>query len=972
VTGFLLVRGDDLLVVGVRWSGFDISAPGSAATLTAGPNARLVLVLPPQHIGEEASPPGSAAPLSLPAGQSGTTVPVWRGMLSATSRLAFTVSPGTQIPLTAVGVLGAAASATLTNPNGVPGPDDTAIELPWRVVLAPRGRNGAGKVACRHPATPVDPTVSGLWRTRLVDASAPAGATLIDAGLQASVADNDTANGSDPEFPDTSGTLRPIRIPLDLQGRQDLSKATQTAFAPVSRLELSALGGTLNAKAVFPEFEWEHRAVLGRDMYVKTLNKGVMYPLGHRAELLQVAQRIYDPAAGDAAVLRETAILTIIEPTRTAPAADGPVRRGFPLGEVTITQTVFNVDDPQNLWKKFTKTGELTYFSPAIAGVAVQFPLSCNSDSGVVTMHVPLMFVADLGSLTDPALATQLAADYGSAAPTGLAPTNIDLVGPARPAGAAAQPADVHEVHALSIAGVTAGLDLSDGYRCQLSSLQIALPALRTLLGDTRNLPAGIPPPTFPVAFADRYLQHGASEDVLLDMVQDSVGINFSSVADRSGGVLAPVYSTDAISRSLGPIAKSAIPDPVTGILGPEKDPNKLFNDLSATLLGVPLKDLLSELNVPPQITSIPLPTSAPQVQMSWSNVQIKSTGPVVATPTTMLDHLTVTVAPGQNKTDCLVRDIHLELPPGADAVLGLTFPTIAFTQSGGQSPHFEVAGVVAKFLGDLNLLEKLEEAVDLDSAGKLLDVTPDGIVVHFALPIPSIGAGAFVMSNLAFNAQIKVPFTPVPMSIVLGFAARANPFTLAVMMFGGTGYIELELNCHGIQRFEAALEFGAFVALDFGVAAGEVHALGGVRFVLESSGTVTITGYLRIGGSLEILGLVSVSIELCLSLTYQSQRKALVGRATLVIEIDLTLWSTSVELDSGEWVLAGGGDSAPLPPHPAHPLAAFAHLDAPTPPVTDPLALFKTYRYAFADVEHPNPVPTSPDAAPALGGNDE
>src|SRR4029077_8462489 len=134
--------------------------------------------------------------------------------------------------------------------------------------------------------------------------------------------------------------------------------------------------------------------------------------------------------------------------------------------------------------------------------------------------------------------------------------------------------------------------------------------------------------------------------------------------------------------------------------------------------------------------------------------------------------------------------------------------------------------------------------------------------------------------------------------SISLAFAARANPFQLAVMMFDGTGYIELELNRDGLKRFEASLEFGAFMAVDFVVASGEVHALGGVRFVLESSGAVTIAGYLRVGGSVEVLGLISVSIELCLTLAYKSEQQALVGRATLVIEIDLTLWSDKVELD--------------------------------------------------------------------------
>jgi hypothetical protein len=91
---------------------------------------------------------------------------------------------------------------------------------------------------------------------------------------------------------------------------------------------------------------------------------------------------------------------------------------------------------------------------------------------------------------------------------------------------------------------------------------------------------------------------------------------------------------------------------------------------------------------------------------------------------------------------------------------------------------------------------------------------------------------------------------------------------------------------------------------VDFFVARGEVHALGGVRFV-AAGGSIAIDGYLRIGGSVEVLGLVSVSIELMVTLSYRSDNK-LVGRATIVVEIDLTLYSDKVEIDSGEWVLAG------------------------------------------------------------------
>jgi hypothetical protein len=462
------------------------------------------------------------------------------------------------------------------------------------------------------------------------------------------------------------------------------------------------------------------------------------------------------------------------------------------------------------------------------------------------------------------------------------------------------------------------GLVLADGYRSKLAALRIALPALRALTGQD---------PRTRVTFAEKYLNNGA-EDVLLEM--DTVPIDFTRSADRSGGLLAPKYTTNAISRSMGLVDRTALPNPATGFI----DPRRLFPSDEATLLGFPLRSLLSQLKLPPQITVTPSAGSAPKVQMRWTDVKLTSTGPFKATTATKLD-LTVTTAPDKAETRCSVRDFTLELPPGPKRVLRLSFAAMTFTQADGKSPQLDVEGVAAEFLGDLTLLKKLASAVDLGSAGKLIDVKPSGLAVRYSMPIPSISVGVFVMRNMAVTAGIEVPFNGDPVLVLIGFASRVNPFQLGVMMFGG-GCIELALDRDGLRRFEAALEFGASVAVDFVVASGEVHALGGVRFVLERDGAVTVTGYLRVGGSVEVLGLISVSIELCLSLTYRSQRNALVGRATLVIEIDLTLWSASVELDSGEWVLAGGERRSLV-------------LAAANTARDDPLSLWRTYRASFA-----------------------
>ena len=70
------------------------------------------------------------------------------------------------------------------------------------------------------------------------------------------------------------------------------------------------------------------------------------------------------------------------------------------------------------------------------------------------------------------------------------------------------------------------------------------------------------------------------------------------------------------------------------------------------------------------------------------------------------------------------------------------------------------------------------------------------------------------------------------------------------------------------MQKLEAAFEFGAAIAIDFGVASGGVHVMAGIYFKMEP-GKASLTGYFRLGGYVDVLGLISASIELYMDLTY-------------------------------------------------------------------------------------------------------
>lgn len=946
---FLLVRNADHVILGVRWSGMTVRndpGAGSPVLVATADGARLVLVFPPQHIAEETSALGSQAPVFLPGGpptDPRPLVPSWRAALSGPSQVAFAVPRGATVALTVTGLLAAAGAGPISTTRGLPGSDDTVVEMPWGLLVVPENPNDGAGVFCLHPVAPVvsPDGVAALWRTRIVAGTGngqpdPADPSTRPAGLYLQLLETPAAG------PD------PFGLPLSKPVRAQLVAAASSRAAGADELELSALGGTLEASGDWDTFAWRQRTVGGRDLHVRTSAKGQLYPLGHDAVYTEFTERVFDPSAGGAAVLRTASILTITDPVRQTPR-DGLAGRAFPFDQVAITARSFT-DLGRADWRyvPFPGTppeGVPTYFQPTSPGGGpLQFALVCTGRHGTVRFSLPLLFVRDhspeFSSLTDPGLAQTLADAYGQVTvPIPASP--VDLVRAASPGDG-----DTHEVHGLTIGGLDAFEGAPppgavDGYRPLVTQLQVAISALRTLLGDTAPRP---------VTLNENFLRNGPAEDVLLELSGPPINVDFSRNADRSGGLVSPVYQANGISRRLGPVNRAAQPAAGTGLV----DPRILFPD-SATILGFGLRDLVSQLKLPPALTAKVWPDGSPDVTMRWTGVALKSLGPFVANPRTRLD-LTAEVTRDGATTVCAVHDFALELPPGPRALLRLSFTSLTFSQRPGGQPDLDVEGLDASFLGDLRLLEKLQEAVDLVTAQRILDLRSSGIAVRYSLPLPPVAAGAFVMRDIAVSTAVDVPFDGRPVSVSLGFARRDKPFALAVLMFGGGGYIDLMLDRDGLRRLEISLEFGAMVAVDFVVARGEVHALGGIRFALEADGSVSLTGYLRIGGSVEVLGLISVSVELRLELTYQSARKAMVGRASVVVEIDLTLWSDRVEIDSGEWVLAGGGTGAGAagPPH-----LAFAGLFALGPgaqaaggPGDEGLARWRDYRAAFAPAQ--------------------
>ncbi len=244
------------------------------------------------------------------------------------------------------------------------------------------------------------------------------------------------------------------------------------------------------------------------------------------------------------------------------------------------------------------------------------------------------------------------------------------------------------------------------------------------------------------------------------------------------------------------------------------------------------------------------------------------------------------------------------------ESLMRLTIDRLAFRASAGRRPEIDVVFGGIQFVGLLGFIDVLRRVIPLDgfSDPPFLDVSTEGVTAGFTLSIPNVAIGVFSLTNISLGADARVPFLGESISVGFNFCTRERPFTLAVFPLGGGGFVGMRLSPKGMVLLEMSLEFGAVVALDFGVASGSISAMGGVYIRLEGSGG-SLTGFFRIRGEVDVLSLISASIELYMALTYQFDTGKMIGEASITIAVHVLFFSTSVSVHTSRTFAGSNGD---------------------------------------------------------------
>ncbi len=905
-------------------------------------NAFMVVHFPPQATAERAFAMNQNPFAPLGVGQ-------WAN--AGESRLAFEIPPSVEsIPYTTASLLMwnnlvprlvPAALPRGASPSPYPGvrapaSTETAIEMPWRLFLSPH--SGLGWAHALNTVTRNGRTE--IWHTRL---GVRSGNTIdewsaTDRTVRAIWTKDNVFKLPNFVTLATQSTVTPQQRIWMVEATADKTKVTSGNPEPVqvNRLMLTPLGGWLDIEGSWENhpslLAWRHLATMGRDHYVRIVEKGFLFPFGHPAAKLTISERRFEQIDGQVGgILRKETFIVVRHPTKSYVNAVGQPfgGRAWPFPSLTFKTLM----TPSLILQNFAG-GEL----PTVDGDPFLFSLTGKDREGRdVSFNAPAVFVP-AATAFDQAAMSALANHYNSQDLAGvlrqrvLNGQKVALADPDKPGDTTvdmaslvlgANPSEQGMARAqLAAAEQPAFFPALTEFRARLNAVEEATGAD---LADLARMHLG---PYIEEGFGTG--NPGNIFAVILGAAQDA---GFG--ADKAGGLVTPNLDVTSLSRLLGAVGG----DPVKMALG-EFDPADFFKAGVAKLLGgIDLADIIKAVNFAApgnlgkalKITTRPILGDDLQspvkiiTEVDWKP-DLKGDPLGLFEPDENDGSLTIKAEfvvdilnPGNSTYDVDgdLKKFKLNLVGNSLTFMSVGFDQLHFTAKTGQKTNLKPVVSEVAFTGPLEFVNRIKDFLTFGGSGPYIDPTPTGLTVGYNLPLPQIPLGQVIISQISLGASLFIPWSGDPARVRFNLSSREKPFNITYTAIGGGGFLGIAFGLDGLEKFEASLELGAYLSVDFGVASGSISIAAGIYFAIEKKQvdgkdvtTVGLDAYLRFVGKAQALKIVSISLEIYLSLGFQTPPPALIGTAKVELQVKVLFLSISVKI-SVQRKIAGSSNAA-------------------------------------------------------------
>ncbi|SDA09834.1 hypothetical protein SAMN05216315_101124 [Nitrosospira sp. Nsp18] len=167
--------------------------------------------------------------------------------------------------------------------------------------------------------------------------------------------------------------------------------------------------------------------------------------------------------------------------------------------------------------------------------------------------------------------------------------------------------------------------------------------------------------------------------------------------------------------------------------------------------------------------------------------------------------------------------------------------------------------------------------------SGPYAEPTISGVRAGYRVTQKYYPTANMVLENFVLDAYINLPFDGGATTFGFAISSREHPCELTVMPYGGRAHFVIETAGDRLVRMDASFAYGLCGVFKLVAVKGTGKVMVGV-IISQSANVLALTGFFIVLGSATVLGIVSISVSLTLSLEYQSS--SVVGHGEFSVKV--------------------------------------------------------------------------------------
>jgi hypothetical protein len=281
--------------------------------------------------------------------------------------------------------------------------------------------------------------------------------------------------------------------------------------------------------------------------------------------------------------------------------------------------------------------------------------------------------------------------------------------------------------------------------------------------------------------------------------------------------------------------------------------------------------------------------------------------GPKVDFTVTARANVNVLLDPSKASFDVIgkLSDFSINLI-GSPSFIIVTIDSLTFTSHNGSKPDCHVAIRSVTFGGDMGFVKSLADALD-PATGPFIELADGGITAGYRFTIDALPSSpGMTVMGLAIEVAINLPFDGSPARLIFGLADQQHPFLIAFGIYGGGGFLQLQIGLDGVKLLQGAFEFGLVSSISIGPLVGYGFIVAGIYFRIGGDKSI-VCGFVHAHGHMDIFGIISLDVDLYVDICYEGGKVQ--GHAEFSVHVSILFFSATYHM-TAQYSFGGSSSS--------------------------------------------------------------